>query len=200
MEEERRRISREAHDELGQLLTALKIDLTWLESRLLDPSLLGHTAAMSGVIDETMKTVRRIATRLRPPILDDLGAGPALDWLVQDICARAGLEYHVHNALGQQVLTEECSLTVFRVCQEALTNVVRHARASQVEIHLGVGDGQLTMRIVDDGIGMSQEQCSSSLGLLGLQERVQLLGGAVTISSVAGVGTVVAATVPLTSG
>jgi len=197
LEDERRHISREIHDELGQLLTALKIELGWLENRLEEGPLLDRTAAMSALVDTTMGTVRRIASRLRPPLLDELGPGPALDWLMQDACSRAGLQYTLHTSLAGRSLSEEQSLAVFRVCQEALTNVTRHAKASKVDVNLRVVGDQLKLSIGDDGIGISVDQVTTSLGLLGLQERITLLNGSVTIQGTPGEGTRVEATIPL---
>lgn len=197
VEDERRHIAREVHDELGQLLTALKIDLGWLANRLEDGPLQARTVAMASVVDTTMATVRRIASRLRPPLLDELGPGPALDWLVQDACSRAGLKYQIHTSLNGQVLSEEQSLAIFRICQEALTNVARHARASCVEVDLRAENGQLVLKVSDDGVGISGDQVKSSLGLLGLQERCTILGGQVTIEGGPGQGTRVEACIPL---
>jgi PAS domain S-box-containing protein len=197
IEEERRHISREVHDELGQLLTALKIELGWMENHLDEGPLLNHTHTMSGLVDTTMTTVRRIASRLRPPLLDELGPGPALDWLVQDACSRAGLEYSLQTSLSGRALNEEQSLALFRVCQEALTNVARHARATRVDVILRINEDQLELSIHDDGIGISNDQVTASLGLLGLQERVTMLGGSVSIGGSPGQGTRVEATIPL---
>lgn len=197
VEDERRHIAREVHDELGQLLTALKIDLGWLNHRLDDGPLQARIVAMTEVVDTTMKTVRRIASRLRPPLLDELGPGPALDWLVQDACSRAGLKYQIHTALNGQVLSEQQSLAIFRICQEALTNVARHARAHCVEVDLRTENGQLILRVSDDGVGISRDQVKTSLGLLGLQERCTLLGGQLSIEGSPGQGTRVEAAIPL---
>ena len=200
VEEERRHISREVHDELGQLLTALKIELSWLGNRLEDGPLLDRTVSMSGLVDTTISTVRRISSRLRPPLLDDLGPEAALDWLVQDACARASLEYTLNTTLGGRVLTEEQSLALFRVCQESLTNVARHAKATHVKVDLTVVEDRLVLTVCDDGIGISNDQVTASLGLLGLKERVTLLGGSVTIAGNPGQGTCVEAIIPLGTG
>ncbi|MCA9791663.1 MAG: PAS domain S-box protein, partial [Candidatus Eremiobacteraeota bacterium] len=196
LEEERRHIARELHDELGQLLTALKIDLAWLEARLGEPALLDRTTAMTEIVSATMSTIRRISTRLRPQLLDDLGPRAALDWLTQEICERAGISCALRFDLAGHALSEDCALTVFRICQEALTNVVRHAEASHVSIEVKVEQAQLELSICDNGIGISDGQRDSSLGLLGLQERVHMLGGQVTITGTAQ-GTVVRSLLPL---
>lgn len=197
VEEERRHISREIHDELGQLLTALKLELSWMEKRLDEGPVRDKADEMSHLLDNTIATVRRISSRLRPPLLDELGAGPALDWLVQDICTRARLRYRVQIGLGGRTLSESQSLALYRVCQEALTNIARHARASEVDVQLRILENQVVLTVQDDGIGISTDQVTASLGLLGLQERVTLLGGTVQIESHPGKGTQLQARIPL---
>jgi len=199
LENERRRISREVHDELGQLLTVLKIDLGWMLQRLDDGPLYERAQAMNQVVDATMANARTIARRLRPPILDELGPVPALDWLVEDICKRAGLSHDLDTSLGGQILDADAALAVFRICQEALTNVVRHAQASHVDVELRVSEQGLKLRVQDNGRGISRDQVVGSLGLLGLQERVSLLGGQLTIQGTPGQGTEVVALIPLES-
>ena len=197
LEEERRRISRELHDELGQLLTALKIDMGWLELRLEDEAMASRLAAMTQIVDSAMGTVRRISSSLRPPLLDDLGPSAALDWLIQEVCTRAGLKCNLSTSLAGTPLSQDCSLAIFRICQEALTNVVRHAQASQVDVSLHLEGEQICLRISDDGVGISPDQLRRSLGLLGLQERVDQLKGQVSITGIAGQGTSLVATFPV---
>lgn len=199
LEEERRHMSREVHDELGQQLTALKLDLAWLERRLEDSPLLDRVEAMGLLVTNTIGTVRRISSRLRPPLLDELGLGPALDWLVQDVCGRAGLQYQLEVNLGGYAPDEKLTLTLFRICQEGLTNVARHAQASRVELQLKREVEELFVSICDDGVGIVPEKVRTSLGLLGLQERVQGLGGEVSIHPRAGGGTQVQCRFPLKS-
>lgn len=197
LEDDRRRISREVHDELGQLLTVLKIDLGWMLQRLDEGPLYERAQAMNQVVDATMANARTIARRLRPPILDELGPVQALDWLVEDICKRADLSYDLNTSLGGQALDGDAALAVFRLCQEALTNVVRHAHASHVEVELSVTEQGLRLRVKDNGCGISRDQVVGSLGLLGLQERVSLLGGHLSIQGRPGQGTEVLAVIPL---
>ena len=189
LENERRHIARELHDELGQMLTALKIDLAWMERRVKSEAVLGRIEAMTEIVDSTMGTVRRITSNLRPPLLDELGPQAALDWLAQEICGRAGLQYTLSSRLGKESLGEERSLTLFRVCQEALTNVVRHARAQRVDLVLTMEQNRVHLKISDDGIGISPDHKERSLGLLGLRERVERLGGTVTIGGSSDSGT-----------
>lgn len=197
LEDDRRRISREVHDELGQLLTVLKIDLGWMLQRLDEGPLYDRAQAMNQVVDATMANARTIARRLRPPILDELGPVQALDWLVEDICKRADLSYNLNTSLGGRILDADAALAVFRLCQEALTNVVRHARASHVDVELLLTEQGLRLRVQDNGRGISRDQVVGSLGLLGLQERVSLLGGQLTIQGKPDHGTEVLALIPL---
>ncbi|MFN8611184.1 MAG: PAS domain-containing sensor histidine kinase [Vulcanimicrobiota bacterium] len=197
LEEERRHMSREVHDELGQQLTALKLDLAWLERRLDDSPLLDRVEQMGLLVTNTIGTVRRISSRLRPPLLDELGLAPALDWLVQDVCGRAGLKSQLDINLGGHVPDEKLTLTLFRICQEGLTNVARHARASRVDLELKCDGDELSICICDDGVGIVPEKVRTSLGLLGLQERVQGLGGQVSILPRPGQGTQLLCRFPL---
>lgn len=197
LEEERRHMSREVHDELGQQLTALKIDLAWLERRLEDSPVIDRVEAMGVLVTNTIGTVRRISSRLRPPLLDELGLAPALDWLVQDICGRAGLKYRLDVSLGGVVLDEEFTLAIFRICQEGLTNVVRHARAGRVELEVRRDGEELEVRVCDDGVGIVPEKARTSLGLLGLRERVQGLGGQLNIEGTPGQGSEIRCRFPL---
>lgn len=197
IEEERLRLAREVHDELGQLLTALRLDLSWLERRLQSPELLERASSMNELIQATITSVRRISSSLRPPLLDELGLGPALDWLVQDIASRSHLTHHLKLQLGSQPLGSELSLAVFRICQEALTNVVRHAKASRVEVEVMVREQRIHLQVRDDGVGIAPERLHASLGLLGLQERVQILGGNLSVTGRPGQGTTITASIPV---
>ncbi|MBT9589003.1 PAS domain-containing protein [bacterium] len=193
LEDERRRIAREIHDELGQMLTALRIDLSCLERRLENGADYERVLVMKQIVDGTMATVRRISSSLRPPLLDELGPRAALAWLIQETCTRAGLTCSLSTTLGKTPLDEECSLAIFRICQEALTNVVRHARASRAEVRLTVEGDRIDIQVTDDGVGISDTEKDGSLGLLGLQERAERLGGSVTIEGHPGRGTTVRA-------
>ncbi|MHB0972105.1 MAG: HAMP domain-containing sensor histidine kinase [Thermoanaerobaculia bacterium] len=195
-EEERLRIAREVHDELGQALTALKIDLQQLSGRSgpLDESLAG----LARTIDEIVDLVRRIATDLRPAILDDLGIAAALEqqlrWLRESAGIRTTLEIPREPALDR--LT---SATVYRIAQEALSNVARHAHASEVSVSLHIEGGAAVVEVRDNGRGIAKEAIASrrSLGLIGIRERTELLGGTVAVSGREGEGTVVRVTLPL---
>ncbi len=200
-EEERARIAREVHDELGQVLTGLKMDVTWLTRRLAgtEKPLVEKAEAMSRLIDSTMHLVRRIATGLRPEILDDMGLVAAFDWQAKEFQKRMGMRCRLKLPEDQVHLDKELSTAVFRIFQEILTNIARHAKASSVDVTLKVSGSLLKLTVEDDGIGITQSQIGGreSLGLLGMQERAQLFGGEVTIRGVPGRGTTVSVSIPI---
>lgn len=201
-ETERRRLARELHDEIGQSLTALKIDLQALRcprgtppAQLLDDSL--------AIVERTLSQVRALSLDLRPPLLDDLGLVAALQWHVDVQARRAGLEPRFDATLQEARLPAEVEIACYRVAQEALTNVVRHARASRLVVELAREDGALRLSVRDDGVGFdvlaARERAGKggSLGLLSMEERAQLLGGRLEIASSSGRGTEVTAWFPL---
>jgi PAS domain S-box-containing protein len=205
-EEERRTISREIHDELGQALTALKMDLALLSSRLRDggagvtPEALGERLkGMSELTEETIERVRRLARELRPGVLDDLGLEAAIEWQAQDFEARTGIACRAHSNLGDLKLPRPLATAFFRTFQESLTNVARHAQAHKVEVFLNKKGSRLTLEVSDDGRGISEEAVAGakSLGLLGMRERARRLGGQFAISGARGQGTTVTLSVPL---
>lgn len=200
-EEERIRISRAVHDELGQALTGLKLDLAWLDSRLTGQPKSAHAkiSEMSSRIDETIGTVRRIATELRPGILDHLGLAAAIEWQAREFQNRTGIECQVTCALLHPMLDEELNTAFFRIFQETLTNIARHAEASRIDIFLTQKTGHLILEVCDNGRGITREQIADirSLGLLGMKERASLLGGFVAISGHPRTGTVVTVNIPL---
>lgn len=206
-EEERERIAREIHDELGQALTALKLDLAWVDRRLSKPKPAAHVLgecrekihSMEALIDATDAAVQRIATALRPSLLDDLGIMPAMEWLAQDFEARTGVacELVVCPQLGQVASPEATAF--FRIVQEALTNVARHANATRVTITFGKVDDMLRLEVHDNGRGITATTLSepSSLGLQGMRERAAAFGGTFTIEGTAGQGTTLVVHIPL---
>lgn len=202
-EEERTRLARELHDELGQHLTGLKMDLSWLESRLRDgqPALLTKTDGMKRLIDATVLSMRRIAAELRPSILDDLGLAAALEWLAQEFSQRSGVEVKLDlddGGCSDGTVDEARATALFRIVQESLTNVARHAGASQVRISLKQADGQLLLEVQDNGRGMpAAAQYAGRFGLLGIRERAYLFGGLLRIASQPGAGTTITVTLPL---
>jgi len=197
IEKERLHLAREVHDDLGQLLTALKMSLARAEKRVSDDSLQSRLHEMNGMIDATMASVRRIASSLRPPLLDELGIVPALDRFLSENLKRANLEYRLAVSEPLPNLKKEQSLAAFRVCQEAITNVLRHSQARSVEVSMSTRSGDVYIEVSDDGVGASFDPHKPSLGLLGLQERVHLLGGKLTVLSAPGQGTRVIAQFPI---
>ncbi|HLS85224.1 MAG TPA: response regulator [Burkholderiales bacterium] len=197
-EEERTHIAREIHDELGQVLTGLKMEVGWLARRLKEPALLEKTESMSKLIDSSVQTVRKIATGLRPEMLDDMGLIAAVAWQAKEFQKRTGIRCRTKLA-PETKLDLEVSTTVFRIFQEILTNVARHARATRVDIELELAEDQLRLEVTDNGVGIAEEDLHGrkSLGLLGMQERALLFGGEVSITGTPGHGTRVAVTIPL---
>jgi signal transduction histidine kinase len=201
-EEERTRIARELHDELGQALTGLKLDLAWMERRLNrhSPSDLGQRcASLLGRLDEVMIQVRRIVTELRPSVLDQLGLADAIEWQAQDFAARMGLALDLRIDCACDLPPDAMASVVFRSLQEALNNVAKHANAHRLRVALRTDADSLSLDVSDDGRGITLEEQrgSHSLGLLGLRERAIAWGGTVTISGDATSGTTVALRLPL---
>jgi PAS domain S-box-containing protein len=200
-EEERTAIAREIHDELGQALTGMKMDLSWLIGRLPRTWKRAHARAdeLQHLVDDTITSVRDLSARLRPSVLDDLGLDAAIEWLAQDVERRADLQIHVNGGLGDTLLVRDRATALFRIVQEALTNVVRHAEASKVDIRLSAADDMVVVEITDDGKGMHGNELDSgtSLGLIGMRERAGALGGRVTFAKGANGGTVVTARIPM---
>jgi PAS domain S-box-containing protein len=202
-EDERATLARELHDELGQSLTGLKMDAVWLERNLLEEPLdltqvTERLRAMADMIDSNIGVVRRIASGLRPGILDDLGLIPALEWTVEDFSFRTGIAAECHSELEEVGLDQFTRTQVFRIVQEALTNVARHSDARHVRVRVARDDGSLTVEVTDDGVGISEEAVGSreSLGIVGMQERARLIGGEIEIAGRPGDGTTVALRVP----
>jgi two-component system, NarL family, sensor histidine kinase UhpB len=200
-EEERTRIAREIHDELGQALTALKLDLSWIETkqprrtsgafRLTDLSITSR-------IDETMEVVRRIASELRPSVLDQLGLEAAIEYLVQEAGKRTGIAVTL-QAEEFPKLPDEVASHAFRIIQEALTNVARHSRATRVDVTVRREGATLSLCVVDNGVGFAPEALSGlrSLGLVGMRERALACGGTLTIRGSPGAGTAIVVTIPM---
>lgn len=202
-EAERTRIARELHDELGQALTALKMDLEGLERRipLGAGTLFERTAAMRALLDSTLGTTRRLSADLRPLVLDDLGLGAGAEWLAQGFSKRTNVACTLRVDPALADLGEPHATVLFRVMQESLTNVARHARASRVEVTLARERDSAVLTVRDDGVGMDAQAQSKprTFGLRGIRERVLVVGGEVAIESRPGEGTTVRARIPLPS-
>jgi PAS domain S-box-containing protein len=199
-EEERMRIARELHDELGGDLTALKMDVSRvLRGKALSADLRKQLAEVNHSIEAAIHSVRRLATELRPQILDELGLVPALEAHFQEFLKRSGLTGELVCTVEDDVLNAEAATACFRIFQEALTNVARHANATHVSVHLEPDGDSVLLRVVDNGRGMRAEerQAPGHLGLIGIQERASVLAAHVEISSTPGAGTTVLLRMPL---
>ena len=201
LEEERARISRQVHDELGQMLTILKMQLAAISSRL-NPdqqALRDRARDMSQYIDESIKTIRRIASDLRPPVLDDFGLIAALEWHLNNFELHTAIHCRLVANTDYLELDRNIATDLFRITQESLTNVMRHAHATEVEIHLTREPDALELKIQDNGKGItpSELSASKSLGIFGLRERAQLLGGTLDVRGAPGAGTTVTVRISL---
>jgi len=200
-EQERRRIAREIHDDLGQTLTALRLDVAWLGRRVdADaPAMREKLARMGELVDATVESVQAIARDLRPPILDDVGVAAAIEWQAKEFERHTGIRCRVRLGGDDIQLDADRSIALFRLVQEALTNVARHAYATRVTIALTEIDHTLVVVVRDNGRGMrtTARHRTGALGLLGMRERIHLCGGRLRIASRAGKGTVIRAQIPL---
>ncbi|HEY6209006.1 MAG TPA: PAS domain S-box protein [Gemmatimonadales bacterium] len=199
-EQEQARVAREIHDELGQALTGLKFELSRLAQRLRGtPGEVSERATvLVGMVDETIHNVRRISSELRPAILDDLGLVAALEWHAEEFEKRTGITCTLKAPRRRFEVGPDLGIALFRICQEALTNVARHARASAVRIVLARTRGHVVLGIRDDGAGIPPAALTDvkSLGLLGIRERARAFGGEVVIQGTPGQGTVVKVKIP----
>ena len=205
LEEERMRISREIHDELGQALTVLKLDLSSIRRSLVSDGLAEKSAKVHDIertVTRIIRTVRKISTDLRPGILDELGVAAAIEWMAKDFQNRTGIGCKVTIQAVDKISDTARATAIFRIVQEALTNVMRHAAASQVNVSLEKKDDTLIVEVRDNGIGIMEGWISDSKshGLIGVRERVLLLGGETVISGKPGEGTLVRVTLPMRKG
>ncbi len=209
-ESERRRIARELHDEFGQQLTGLKFDIAWLRKRLaselpaaITEHLVGKADSILASVDGLMTSLRRTATSLHPSILDDLGLIPALESLVNDLSMRTGMACHltIDQELSGFEPTVEAATALYRIVQELLTNVTKHAGATAVEIAMRTRESQICLNVTDNGKGIKPHHLrqAHSLGLRGIHERVFALDGTITITGMPDVGTTIQIKVPLAS-
>lgn len=202
-EQEKRHIARELHDDIGQNLTALTMELSQLEAALprRPKNALGHIGAMRNLIKSSFTSLRRIASDLRPIMLDDLGLAAAVEWLASDFISRYGINVEAHIDIGQKKLSTLMSTTLFRVTQEAFTNIVKHAHATNVLLDLYCTETQCVLTVQDNGVGTTPEHLARALpkrlGLLGIRERVRLLNGSVSIKTYANGGLRLEVLVPL---
>jgi signal transduction histidine kinase len=197
---ERTNIAREIHDELGQALTVLKIDLSWLRKRLLQDQIpmMEKIDAMSKIIDRTIMTVKKISTDLRPGLLDDLGLSAAIEWQSEEFEKRTGIACRIKIEPKEITFDKDRNTALFRILQETLTNIARHAEATEVDVSLQKKDGLIELSVQDNGRGITEEELASpqSYGLMGLRERAILFGGNAVIQGVPGRGTTVTVKIP----
>jgi two-component system, NarL family, sensor histidine kinase UhpB len=204
-EAERTRIAREVHDELGQMLTGFKIDLAWLEKKLsaqpetARATLQEKVHTMTSLLGEMMQCVRRISTELRPGVLDDLGLVAAVEWQTKDFQKRTGIKAQLRAGLSDRSLPREVSTALFRVLQESLTNVARHAEAKSVRVRLAEQGNNVLLEVVDDGRGITDVELgkTGAFGLMGMRERIFPLRGRCEIRGVPNRGTTVSVIVPI---
>jgi signal transduction histidine kinase len=199
IEAERARISREIHDQLGQLLTAIKMELRTIEHLVgQDPAKTSERLAETfELVDETIKSVRRISSDLRPGILDDFGLEAAVEWQLQQFRERTGLQVDFETDVVEEHLSKDMATAAFRVLQEALTNIARHAEAKRVQVVMRMTDTELLLVVQDDGKGLQPDPSRRSLGLLGMRERGRQLGGSVTVTNAGVRGVRVEMRIPL---
>jgi two-component system sensor histidine kinase UhpB len=199
-EKERAHISREVHDELGQALVALKMDACWIKENLKKDQNDIHktTDSMLKLIEDTLQKVKWLSVGLRPRLLDDIGLAAAIRWLAQEFQKVTGIDFEIDVKLDDRKYDSECSTAVYRIVQEALSNVFRHAKATRVEIGLTCKGNVLQLKVADNGKGITPEQLSSptALGILGIRERAHYFGGKVSIAGQNGKGTKLTVRIP----
>lgn len=200
-EQERLRIAREVHDEIGSLLTAIKIDLLWLSQRLPgdNPQLVEKARTITDLVNKTITSASNLAHSLRPGVLDAFGLIAALEIEAQEFSKRSGITCTFTKSQDYIELPESHSITLFRIFQEALNNILKHAQAKSVQVEIVKGEDHLELIIEDDGVGFGEaaRQKPRSFGLRGIHERIEHLGGTVRITSAPGKGTHIAIFLPL---
>jgi PAS domain S-box-containing protein len=201
-EEERAHIAREIHDELGQQLTVLKMDVAWLNKKIdaADESPLKlKMKELLSMLDGTVKTVRRISTELRPSLLDDMGLFAAMEWHLEDFSKRTGLKSSIVTGIEPEKLSEKIKTGLYRIFQESLTNVARHANATKIDVKAETNENNLVLCITDngDGFDIAKIKSTKTLGILGMQERSAMMGGQYTITTAPGKGTTIVVSVPI---
>jgi signal transduction histidine kinase len=199
-EQERLALSREVHDEIGQSLAALKLDLTLIEHRLLpgDSEMVGRLSEMRTNLDQLLTKTNDITAKLRPPLLDNLGLADAIEWQVNEFRRRSSIEYHLMLNESIEAYDPHVGLAIIRILQEALTNVIRHSRATEVSISMCERGDEFILEISDNGCGTTSKEIDSSksFGIMGMRERALLCNGKVTIKGNSDNGTIVSLTIP----
>lgn len=200
-EEERLRIAREIHDELGQQLTGLKMDVAWLMRKTVqdDPVIKDKFDEALSLVDKAVQSIRRISTELRPSVIDDLGLNAALEWQVEEIGRRMDIEIEYKNSFNDANIHPDISIGIFRILQESLTNIVKHAAAQKINVHISQAGNAIRLTVEDDGIGFdtNAKQDQLTFGLIGIKERTSMLKGECAIYSEPNTGTRVEVRIPL---
>ncbi|MEI7611436.1 MAG: PAS domain S-box protein [Betaproteobacteria bacterium] len=198
-EQERTRIAHELHDDLGQQLTGLKLDLSWLNGRLREGRPIQHDKldTMRHLLDTAIAAVRRISTELRPQILDDLGFGEAVIWQAGELSKRSGIEITLNLPAAEFIESDALATAMFRIVQESLTNIVRHAEATHVNIQLVADSGNFVLTIIDNGKGFAPSARKIGIGLISMRERATALGGTFTFTNQPEGGTAIRVSVPM---
>ncbi len=200
-EEERKMIARDFHDDMGQALTVLRFDLAWIDKRLTEDqkNLSDKIIMASELVLKTVKTVQRVSSDLRPTLLDDLGIIAAIEWQAEEFQNRTGIKCGLTVEPSEIILDDKLSIEIFRIFQEALTNVARHADATKVKVVLKDSDGKLVLKIKDNGRGITEKEITDpqSIGIIGIKERIYPWDGKIAISGIQGEGTTITVTIPL---
>ena len=202
-EEEQKQIARELHDELGGALTGIKYDLLWLgEHAVMKRGVKKRYQAIRDMVDSTTKTVQRISSGLRPKILDTVGLTAAVEWHVREFTKRTSIEVKLDPPVNLPILEDAVATGVYRIIQEAMTNVARHSEATRAEVAMRLNDGELLVEVSDNGKGIDQAMIAhpESLGILSMQERARMLGGKIAITSTPGKGTCISLSAPVRNG
>jgi protein-histidine pros-kinase len=198
-EREKASLARELHDELGGILTSLKMDLAWLRTRVgEEPQYVDRFKRLDALIDQAIDLKRRVIENLRPSLLDHLGLAAALQWYVDDECRKAGIEPHLNVDRGLERLAPDLEIACFRLVQEAVTNAVKHARASHIDLTVERAAAGLHMTVSDDGVGIADvESARRSHGIAGISHRVRTVGGTLKVHAIEGGGTRIEVFIPL---
>jgi PAS domain S-box-containing protein len=198
-EEERASVARDLHDRVGQLFTGIRMDVSWVERHLPaeESEIRRRLTGTVDLINQGVKAVRRICSGLRPPMLDDAGLEAAIEWEMKEFAARTGIRCRIASSGGKFPVDRDCATAVFRIFQESMTNIARHAEAKSVEIALRQEQSTLMLSVKDDGKGFQVREWSGSMGLLGMKERAEGWGGTTEFISSPGAGTTVVVRVPL---
>jgi signal transduction histidine kinase len=200
-EQERKHIAREIHDELGQLLTAMKFDVAWLHKKLAatDDAIFEKLKALDEQLDDLIRSIRKISADLRPSLLDDIGLEAAMEWHLNEFKKRTGIDYSFEETNHDLKLPDPVKTVLFRIFQESLTNIARHSNAKHIQVHLAREKDAISMTVKDNGKGFDPQvlNTNNSLGILGMKERVAEMNGLFTISSSPKSGTCISTRLPL---